>query len=219
MATENPTWGNRRVQGELVKIGHLIAASDVIVTTNLDSPIVMAVARRGIESARARRRCLGRRAPTESRGLCPSGLEPPCVRGASRQVRTCRRSRVSWSSGACGQRGGGSVDQVDHDRVGGVAGADRGHGLLPAHAHAGGAASAAGLGRRAYAPVGGRDDPGRVRDVAGGLAVWATGRDASVGVASGGQRGKLGRQCGRGRAEPDRQGDRGVAVVRPDGLV
>ena len=44
-----PDLGHRCVQGELVKIGHLIAASDVIVTTNLDSPIVMAVARRGIE--------------------------------------------------------------------------------------------------------------------------------------------------------------------------
>ena len=29
MATDNPTWGHRRVQGELVKIGHPIAASTV----------------------------------------------------------------------------------------------------------------------------------------------------------------------------------------------
>ena len=43
-------------------------------------------------------------------------------------------------------------------------------------AHPGGVAWAAGLGRRADAPVGGRDDPGRVHDAAGRLTIRPPGR-------------------------------------------
>jgi hypothetical protein len=39
-------------------------------------------------------------------GSCPWGLEPPCVRGASRQVRTYLPSPVNWSSEGSGDRGG-----------------------------------------------------------------------------------------------------------------
>ena len=73
----------------------------------------------------------------------------------------------------------------------GAAGADRGNGVLPAHAHAGGVARSAGLGGGADAIVGGRDDRGRVDHPAGRLALWWAWRGLAVGAAGGGQRASL----------------------------
>src|SRR6266700_5653558 len=67
--------------------------------------------------------------------------------------------------------GRGRVDPVDDNRVRGAAGADRGDGLLPAYAPAGGAARAARLGGGPDAAVGGRDDRGRLDHAAGRLAL------------------------------------------------
>lgn len=50
--------------------------------------------------------------------------------GATRPLRTCPRSWASWFSGVLGERGSGSVDPVDHDRVRGAAGLDRRYGFL-----------------------------------------------------------------------------------------
>jgi uncharacterized protein DUF2637 len=47
-----------------------------------------------------------------------------------------------------------------------------------------------------------------------GLAVWPQGRGTPVGAAGRGQRREPRCQRGRGRADPDRPGDRGVAIVR-----
>jgi hypothetical protein len=64
---------------ELVERG----CAEVIVTTNPDPLIVIALSGAGIE--RRSRVALPRsRAPTESRCLCPWGLESPCVRGGTR---------------------------------------------------------------------------------------------------------------------------------------
>ena len=38
IATENPAWGHRRVQGELVRLGHPIAASTVWATRRVGLP-------------------------------------------------------------------------------------------------------------------------------------------------------------------------------------
>ncbi len=66
---------------------------------------------------------------------------------------------------------GRSVDQVDDDRLRGTAGADRGNGLVPPHAHACGVARAARLGGGADAILGGRDDCGCLYHAAGRLAL------------------------------------------------
>jgi DNA-binding SARP family transcriptional activator len=101
----------------------------------------------------ARRPALGR-AACSSDACCAGNLPGLGVRGASRQVRTCLPSPVSWSSGSRGDRPRRWLDQVDDDRVRGAAGADRGHGVLPSHAQAGGPAWAARMGRVAHAAVG-----------------------------------------------------------------
>src|SRR5215467_11283260 len=75
------------------------------------------------------------------------------VRGGSRRLRTYLLSRVSWTSGVRGERGGESVDPVDHIRVRGTARPYRWHHLLSAHAHPGGTARTAGLGRRTHAAI------------------------------------------------------------------
>jgi hypothetical protein len=55
-------------------------------------------------------------------------------------------SLVSLPLGASGERPGGRVDQMDHDRMRCAAGADRRDGVVPAYAHVGGVAWAAGVG-------------------------------------------------------------------------
>ena len=62
------------------------------------------------------------------------------------------------------------MDQLDDDWMRGPVGADREHGVLPPHAQARRAARAARLGRHAHAPVGRRDDRGRVDYAAGRVA-------------------------------------------------
>jgi hypothetical protein len=59
------------------------------------------------------------------------------------------------------------VNPVDDDGVRRAAGADRGHGVVPAYAPAGGVAWSAGLGGGADAVLGGRDDRGGFDHVAG----------------------------------------------------
>lgn len=72
----------------------------------------------------------------------------------------------------------------------GAAGTDRGEGLLPAHAHADGAALPAGLVGGADAIVCGRDDRGRLDHAAGGVPLGLHRRDPAVGAAGGGKRGE-----------------------------
>ena len=85
---------------------------------------------------------------------------------------SCLVSSRWWGSG---ERARGPVDQVDDDRMCGVAGADRRNGFLPAHAHARCAPWPAGVGCGADSVVGGRDDRGRVDDSVGGLGSGSRG--------------------------------------------
>jgi len=141
------------------------------------------------------------------------------VRGASRPLRTYLPSRANWYLEAISDRGGGPVDPVDHDRLRSAAGADRGHGLLPAYAHAGSAAWAARLGRRTCAPAGGRDDCRCIHDLAGRLPVWPARWGASVGATGRGQRRQPGRQRRRGRGDLHWPGDRSLAELCLDRIV
>jgi hypothetical protein len=151
--------------------------------------------------------------------VCWENLTGLSVRGASRQVRTCQPSRVSWSSGGSGDRAGGHLDQADDDRVRGAAGADRRHGVLPSHAPARCPARAARVGSGAHAAVGGRDDRGRVDHAAGRVARWSAGRRAAVVTASGGEHREPWRQRRSSRARPNRAHHRGLAIVRPHRVV
>src|SRR6266487_2500171 len=93
-------------------------------------------------------------------------------------------------------------------------GGDRGHSLLPTHAHAGGGAWPAGVGGGTNPAVSGRDDRGRLDHTAGRLTRGEAWRSAAVGASCGGQRGEPGRQC-RGRsADRGRAHNRSLAVIR-----
>jgi hypothetical protein len=134
--------------------------------------------------------------------------------GAHPKANAC--SRVSSHFGAHCDRAHGSVDPADDRGLRRDAGADRRDGLVSAHALAGGAARAAGVGCRTDAYVGGRDDRRGVDDTASRLAQRPTGRIAAVGVAGGWQYSK---PCCKRRsrtADHDGPGDRRVAVVLTD---
>ena len=71
------------------------------------------------------------------------------------------------------------VDRVDYHWMCGAAGGDRGHSLVPAHAHAGGRAWPAGLGGSTDTAIGGRHDRGSVHCPAGAAdPTTAGGREA-----------------------------------------
>src|SRR5712691_3572330 len=120
---------------------------------------------------------------------CPPPLTswPP-----QRPIRKCPRSELNhlptlvccpptFSLAVGHDRAGRPVDPADHYRMRRHAGADCRDCFLPAYASAGGVARAAGVGRRADAAVGGRDDRRGVDHVAGRVQVRQARRDAAVG--------------------------------------
>lgn len=142
--------------------------------------------------------------------------------GVHRKANACWQ--VSSRSGAGRERvgcdwPGRPVDQVDDDRVRGLARPDRWDRLLPAHAHAGRDARAARVGGCTDPAVRGRHDRRSVHNAAGRVKVGQQRRGSAVVTADRRQRRKLGRQCGCRSAHDHRTPHSRLAVVRTDLLL
>ena len=92
MATDNPAWGHRGVQGELVRLGHPIAASTVWQ--------IMHDAGIGPAHQLSGRRC--RVAGGVIGGACCSGLRPLCLRRGPRRAHG-RTIQQAGGRSACGR--------------------------------------------------------------------------------------------------------------------